>query len=96
MNIYLIDPLCYELFCFQVQELSKMSEGKHLINEWLQEYTTLQDNEIKSFAAEHEHNHEIATAIFNLLYNEDSFSNDPQYEEVRPSSSLEMFFEINF
>ncbi|XP_041977174.1 hyccin [Aricia agestis] len=48
-----------------------MSEWKHLITEWLNEYASLQENEIKSFAAEHEHNHEIATAIFNLLYDED-------------------------
>lgn len=48
-----------------------MSEWKHLITEWLNEYATLQENELKSFAAEHEHNHEIATAIFNLIYSED-------------------------
>ncbi|XP_052757424.1 hyccin-like [Galleria mellonella] len=48
-----------------------MTEWKHLINEWLSEYAALQENEIKSFAAEHEHNHEIATALFNLFYLED-------------------------
>ncbi|XP_023947413.2 hyccin [Bicyclus anynana] len=48
-----------------------MAEWKHLITEWLSEYAGLRDNEIKSFAAEHEHNHEIATALFNLLYRED-------------------------
>lgn len=48
-----------------------MSEWKQLISEWLNEYAALQENEIKSFAAEHEHNHEIATAIFNLIYSED-------------------------
>ncbi|KAL4710708.1 hypothetical protein ACJJTC_004353 [Scirpophaga incertulas] len=48
-----------------------MVEWKQLINEWLSEYASLQDNEIKSFAAEHEHNHEIATALFNLFYCED-------------------------
>ncbi|XP_045518932.1 hyccin isoform X1 [Pieris brassicae] len=47
-----------------------MADGKHLIKEWLSEYSSLQEHEIKSFAAEHEHNHEIATAIFNLIYNE--------------------------
>ncbi|XP_072944317.1 hyccin [Epargyreus clarus] len=47
-----------------------MSEWKHLILDWLAEYASLQENEVKSFAAEHEHNHEIATAIFNLLYSE--------------------------
>ncbi|XP_026495085.2 hyccin [Vanessa tameamea] len=48
-----------------------MAEWKHLITEWLNEYSALRENELKSFAAEHEHNHEIATAIFNLLYSED-------------------------
>lgn len=48
-----------------------MANGKHLIKEWLSEYSSLQEHEIKSFAAEHEHNHEISTAIFNLLNNED-------------------------
>ncbi|KAM3963468.1 PI4KA lipid kinase complex subunit hyccin isoform 1-T2 [Aphomia sociella] len=48
-----------------------MAEWKHLISEWLSEYASLQENEIKSFAAEHEHNHEIATALFNLFYSED-------------------------
>lgn len=53
-----------------------MSEWKHLLTEWLNEYKCLQENEIKSFAAEHEHNHEIATAIFNLFSIEDE--NDGQ------------------
>ncbi|XP_034840234.1 hyccin [Maniola hyperantus] len=48
-----------------------MAEWKHLITEWLNEYAALRENELKSFAAEHEHNHEIATALFNLLYRED-------------------------
>lgn len=57
----------------------EMSECKQLITEWLNEYASLQDNEIKSFAAEHEHNHEIATAIFNLLYSDDK---DEFYDQV--------------
>lgn len=65
-----------------------MSEWKQLITEWLNEYVSLQENEIKSFAAEHEHNHEIATAIFNLLYCEDQDdvqpSKDESYEQVGP------------
>lgn len=48
-----------------------MAEWKQLITEWLSEYASLQENELKSFAAEHEHNHEIATAVFNLFYSED-------------------------
>lgn len=65
-----------------------MAEWKHLISEWLNEYTMLQENEIKSFAAEHEHNHEIATVIFNLFYSEDEsddsnkIESETQYELV--------------
>lgn len=67
-----------------------MAEWKHLITEWLNEYASLQENEIKSFAAEHEHNHEIATAIFNLFYSiEDTetgthgkLENETQYEQA--------------
>lgn len=67
-----------------------MAEWKQLISEWLSEYAALQENEIKSFAAEHEHNHEIATAIFNLFYSEDEsesntsgkIENDSQFEQV--------------
>lgn len=66
-----------------------MTEWKQLITEWLNEYTALLDNEIKSFAAEHEHNHEIATAIFNLFYSEDDsgtntnkLENESEYEQV--------------
>ncbi|XP_050664404.1 hyccin [Leptidea sinapis] len=53
-----------------------MSDLRQLIREWLNEYTALQENEIKSFAAEHEHNHEIATAIFNLFFKEEEELND--------------------
>lgn len=70
-----------------------MSEWKQLIGEWLNEYASLQENEIQSFAAEHEHNHEIATTIFNLFYSgdgsEDSSNNDPEHQ-------LEQVFALYF
>lgn len=66
-----------------------MSEWKQLISEWLNEYVALQENEIKSFAAEHEHNHEIATALFNMIYSEDQDDdhsglkdNEAQFDQV--------------
>ncbi|CAK1552058.1 unnamed protein product [Leptosia nina] len=59
-----------------------MADGKHLIKEWLSEYSSLQDHEIKSFAAEHEHNHEIATAIFNILNNEDSKGHQSSSQDI--------------
>lgn len=54
-----------------IQNVLEMAEWRQLIAEWLSEYASLQENEVKSFAAEHEHNHEIATALFNLFYSED-------------------------
>ncbi|KAJ0180517.1 hypothetical protein K1T71_003921 [Dendrolimus kikuchii] len=79
--------------------VSRMAEWKHLISEWLNEYAALQENEIKSFAAEHEHNHEIATAIFNLFYSiEDNDSgthgkldNEAQYEQMLESVCTQLF-----
>lgn len=76
-----------------------MSDWKHLINEWLTEYASLQDNEIKSFAAEHEHNHEIATAVFNLFYQEDDTEatnakekeNEAQYEQMLENVCVQLF-----
>ncbi|VVD03056.1 unnamed protein product [Leptidea sinapis] len=73
-----------------------MSDLRQLIREWLNEYTALQENEIKSFAAEHEHNHEIATAIFNLFFKEEEELNDYLSgtqdidEEVNKSKEVEL------
>ncbi|XP_037869466.1 hyccin [Bombyx mori] len=75
-----------------------MSEWKHLITEWLNEYTSLQENEVQSFAAEHEHNHEIATAIFNLFYCEDEtvtynceLENDAQLVQILENVCTQLF-----
>ncbi|CAG4981078.1 unnamed protein product [Parnassius apollo] len=73
-----------------------MSEWNHLITEWVNEYASLQENEIKSFAAEHEHNHEIATAVFNLLYSEDegeqqSNHKDEAYEQALENVCVQLF-----
>ncbi|CAB3224534.1 unnamed protein product [Arctia plantaginis] len=74
----------------------KMAEWKQLIAEWLNEYASLQENEIKSFAAEHEHNHEIATAIFSLFYNENEESgkkveDDSDYEQILEDVCTQLF-----
>lgn len=79
-----------------------MAEWQQLISEWLNEYATLQENEIKSFAAEHEHNHEIATAIFNLFYSEDEseadnsnkIENDSQFEQVSTIYKISIIHDI--
>lgn len=75
-----------------------MTEWKQLISEWLNEYAALLDNEIKSFAAEHEHNHEIATTIFNLFYSEDDsgtntnkLENESEYEQILENVCTQLF-----
>ncbi|XP_021181243.3 hyccin [Helicoverpa armigera] len=74
-----------------------MAEWKQLISEWINEYASLQENEIKSFAAEHEHNHEIATAIFNLFYSEDEsepsnkLESESQYEQILENVCTQLF-----
>ncbi|KAJ8725641.1 hypothetical protein PYW08_003824 [Mythimna loreyi] len=74
-----------------------MAEWKQLISEWLNEYAALQENEIKSFAAEHEHNHEIATVIFNLFYSEDEteasgkFENDSDFDQLLENVCTQLF-----
>lgn len=61
-----------------VQDIT-MSEWKHIVMEWLAEYAALQPHEVRSFAAEHEHNHEIATAIFSLLYSNNEAEPDSTF-----------------
>lgn len=76
-----------------------MAEWKQLILEWINEYASLQENEIKSFAAEHEHNHEIATAIFNLFYYEseedghssNKLESESQYEQMLENVCIQLF-----
>ncbi|KAJ2952761.1 hypothetical protein O0L34_g7120 [Tuta absoluta] len=74
-----------------------MADTKNLVKEWLLEYTSLQEHEIRSFAAEHEHNHEIATAVFNLFYSEDDseehvkMENESQYEEILENVCTQLF-----
>ncbi|KAG7307594.1 hypothetical protein JYU34_007815 [Plutella xylostella] len=76
-----------------------MAEWKHVITEWLSEYSSLQPNEIKSFAAEHEHNHEIATAVFSLLYSDSDTETQQssktedgeQYEKILEDVCVQLF-----
>ncbi|KAI5633094.1 hyccin domain-containing protein [Phthorimaea operculella] len=74
-----------------------MADTKNLVKEWLLEYNSLQEHEIRSFAAEHEHNHEIATAVFNLFYSEDDseghvkMENEAQYEEMLENVCTQLF-----
>jgi hypothetical protein len=41
--------------------------AESIIHDWLSDFNSLQDVELKSFAAQHENNHEISTALYTIL-----------------------------
>lgn len=41
--------------------------AESIVSDWLSDYAALQAFEIRSFASQHEHNHEIAHALFTIL-----------------------------
>ncbi|KAJ6644356.1 Hyccin, partial [Pseudolycoriella hygida] len=41
--------------------------AESIVSDWLSDYASLQPFEIRSFASQHEHNHEIAHALFTIL-----------------------------
>lgn len=38
-----------------------------IVSDWLADYAALQPAELRSFAAEHGHNHEIPQALFTII-----------------------------
>ncbi|XP_055707815.1 hyccin isoform X2 [Phlebotomus papatasi] len=41
--------------------------AESLVTDWIADYSSLDASEIRTFAAQHEHNHEIASALFSIL-----------------------------
>lgn len=41
--------------------------AESIVSDWLSDYTSIEAFEIRSFASQHEHNHEIAHALFTIL-----------------------------
>lgn len=41
--------------------------AESIVTDWLSDYASLQAFEVRSFASQHEHNHEIAHALFTIL-----------------------------
>lgn len=41
--------------------------AESLVSDWLADYATLEKSEIRSFAAQHENNHDIASALYTIL-----------------------------
>ncbi|XP_055687831.1 hyccin isoform X1 [Lutzomyia longipalpis] len=49
--------------------------AESLVTDWIADYTSLEDpSEIRTFAAQHEHNHEIASALFTILNERHKYS----------------------
>jgi hypothetical protein len=38
-----------------------------IVSDWLSDYAALEPGEIKSFAAQHEHNHDVSQALYSVL-----------------------------
>lgn len=70
--------------------------AESLVTDWIADYSSLDASEIRTFAAQHEHNHEIASALFSILnerhkYTDVSF---PRQNRENPSFSLRTLYQI--
>lgn len=41
--------------------------AESIVTDWLADYASLEPSELRTFAAEHEHNHETAHALFTVI-----------------------------
>lgn len=41
--------------------------AESIVSDWLADYAALEPTEIRTFAAQHEHNHEISSALFTII-----------------------------
>lgn len=41
--------------------------AESIVTDWLTDYASLQPSEIRTFASQHENNHEISTSLFTIL-----------------------------
>lgn len=41
--------------------------AESIVSDWLADYAALEKSEIRTFAAQHEHNHEISNALFSII-----------------------------
>uniref|UniRef100_A0A6B2E619 Putative beta-catenin-tcf/lef signaling pathway component drctnnb1a n=1 Tax=Phlebotomus kandelakii TaxID=1109342 RepID=A0A6B2E619_9DIPT len=48
--------------------------AESLVADWIADYSSLDASEIRTFAAQHEHNHEIASALFSILNDKHKYS----------------------
>lgn len=41
--------------------------AESIVSDWLADYAAIEKSEIRTFAAEHEHNHDISNALFTII-----------------------------
>lgn len=41
--------------------------AESIITDWIADFAALEPAELRTFAAEHEHNHEVAQALFTII-----------------------------
>lgn len=41
--------------------------AESIVTDWLTDYAALESTEIRTFAAQHENNHEISSALFTII-----------------------------
>lgn len=41
--------------------------AESIVSDWLAEYAALEPTEMQSFVADHEHNHEVSSALFTII-----------------------------
>lgn len=60
--------------------------AESLVTDWLADYETLNPQEIRAFASQHEHNHEISSALFTII------NERLKYPDVSRTQETAIFF----
>lgn len=64
--------------------------AESIISDWLADYAALEPAELRSFAAEHEHNHEVAQALFTII------GDRVKYPEVSSTINYKIMYNNHF
>lgn len=58
-----------------------------IISDWISDYSSLQESELRTFAAQHENDFEISKALYTVL-NERAKYKDVSYESASPENLI--------
>lgn len=59
--------------------------AESIVSDWLSEYDSLEPEELRSFAAQHENNnHDLSTAIYTILNDRTKYSEVSQFVLKKP------------